>query len=63
MCANIRMGLPWDDRCLDFHDNRRVLKTASVAQVRKPICRTSVARWKAYERHLGELRDVVERCR
>ncbi|MCK9686221.1 sulfotransferase [Comamonadaceae bacterium BS-T2-15] len=53
------LGLPWDERCLGFHQNRRIVKTASVAQVRKPIYRTSVARWKAYERHLGALSDVV----
>jgi hypothetical protein len=53
------LGLPWDDRCLGFHQNRRIVKTASVAQVRKPIYKTSVARWKPYEQHLGPLLDVV----
>ena len=53
------LGLPWDDRCLGFHQNRRIVKTASVAQVRKPIYKTSVARWKAYERHLGPLLEIV----
>lgn len=57
------LGLPWDERCLGFHQNRRIVKTASVAQVRKPIYKTSVARWKAYEQHLGPLRDIVERYR
>ena len=54
------LGLPWDDRCLGFHQNRRIVKTASVAQVRKPIYKTSVARWKPYERHLAPLFDVVK---
>ncbi|CAE6868004.1 Beta-barrel assembly-enhancing protease [Paraburkholderia aspalathi] len=27
------LGLPWDDACLNFHDNRRVVRTASVNQV------------------------------
>jgi len=53
------LGLPWDDRCLAFYQNCRIVKTASVAQVRKPIYQTSVARWKAYERHLGPLLEVV----
>ncbi|MFL6628528.1 MAG: sulfotransferase [Vitreoscilla sp.] len=53
------LGLPWDERCLGFHENRRIVRTASVAQVRKPIYRTSVARWKHYERHLGELLEIV----
>ena len=54
------LGLPWDERCLGFHQNRRIVKTASVAQVRKPIYKTSVARWKAYERHLGPLLEIVQ---
>jgi tetratricopeptide (TPR) repeat protein len=54
------LGLPWDERCLGFHENRRIVRTASVAQVRKPIYRTSVARWKHYERHLGALLEIVK---
>jgi tetratricopeptide (TPR) repeat protein len=57
------VGLPWDARCLDFHENRRLVKTASVAQVRKPIYRTSVARWKHFARHLRPLYDIVKDCR
>jgi len=53
------LGAPWDERCLGFHANRRVVRTASVAQVRRPIYRTSVARWKPYQRHLGPLLEVV----
>lgn len=53
------LGAPWDDRCLGFHANRRLVRTASVAQVRRPIYSTSVARWKPYERHLGKLMEVV----
>lgn len=53
------LGLPWDERCLGFHENRRIVRTASVAQVRKPIYRTSVARWKHYERHVGALLEIV----
>ncbi len=57
------LGLPWDDRALGFHDSQRVVKTASVAQVRRPIYRTSVARWKPYERHLGQLYELVKEFR
>ena len=41
-------GLEWDDRCLDFHKNKRKVRTASVAQVRKPLYRSSVQRWRRY---------------
>lgn len=37
------IGLPWDDKCLEFYKNERVVKTASVAQVRKPIYKSSLA--------------------
>jgi tetratricopeptide (TPR) repeat protein len=49
------LGLPWDDACLDFHHNRRVVRTASANQVRRPIYRTSKGRWRAYARYLGPL--------
>lgn len=49
------MGLPWDDACLNFHDNRRVVRTASVNQVRQPIYKTSKGRWQAYAGYLGPL--------
>ncbi len=42
------LGLPWNDKCVDFHKSDRPVKTASVAQVRKPIYKTSVKRWKKY---------------
>jgi Tfp pilus assembly protein PilF len=54
------LGLPWDERCLGFHAHQRVVKTASVAQVRRPLYRSSVARWKAFERHLGPLQALVK---
>lgn len=49
------IGLPWDDRCLDFHHGERVVTTASHEQVRRPIYRSSLARWQNYERYLGAL--------
>jgi len=54
------LGLPWDERCLAFHRNKRVVKTASVAQVRKPIYRSSVARWRHFEAQLNPLLDIVK---
>ena len=53
------VGLPWDANCLNFHQNTRLVKTASLAQVRKPIYRTSVARWKHFARHLTPLLRIV----
>ena len=52
--------LDWDDRCLHFHEADRVVKTASHDQVRRPMYRKSVARWKNYEQFLGPLIDALE---
>ena len=49
------VGLPWDANCLQFHKNDRLVKTASVAQVRQPIYTSSVERWRHYEQFLGPL--------
>jgi tetratricopeptide (TPR) repeat protein len=52
-------GLPWHDACLAFHTTQRPIRTASVAQVRQPIYRSSVARWKPYEHLLAPLIEAL----
>jgi hypothetical protein len=48
-------GLDWEPACLSFHEGKRPVRTASVAQVRQPIYRRSLARWKNYEGALASL--------
>ena len=48
-------GLDWDERCLTFWNTRRVVQTASAVQVRKPISRQAIGRWRNYRSHLGPL--------
>jgi tetratricopeptide (TPR) repeat protein len=48
-------GLEWEPACLAFHTTQRPVRTASVTQVRQPVYTQSVARWKRYEREMGEL--------
>ncbi len=48
-------GLPWDDRCLAFHASGRTVRTASYEQVRQPIYRSSIGRYKGFEPHIGSL--------
>ena len=48
-------GLDWDDQCLRFHENPRVVTTFSTLQVRQPMYRSSVGRWRRYEKHLAPL--------
>lgn len=53
------LGLPWDDACVNFHQNRRVVRTASVNQVRQPIYKTSKGRWKPHAAQLQPLLDAL----
>ncbi|HEY2534435.1 MAG TPA: sulfotransferase, partial [Xanthobacteraceae bacterium] len=48
-------GLPWNDRCLSFHESDRPVRTASATQVRQPIYSSAVGRWRAYGDHLQPL--------
>jgi tetratricopeptide (TPR) repeat protein len=49
------IDLPWDERCLHFHENKRPVTTSSMEQVRRPLYQSSIGRWRRYERHLTEL--------
>ncbi|MBF0612474.1 MAG: tetratricopeptide repeat protein [Magnetococcales bacterium] len=49
------LGLPWDPQVLNFPELQRPVKTASVWQVRQPIYRTSLGRWRRYETQLQPL--------
>jgi tetratricopeptide (TPR) repeat protein len=48
-------GLEWEPTCLEFQHAKRPVQTASAVQVRQPIFRTSVGRWKHYEQALAPL--------
>ena len=39
-------GLEWQEQCLAFHKTQRPVRTSSVTQVRRPIFRDSVGRWR-----------------
>jgi hypothetical protein len=48
-------GLSWEPACLHFHQTTRPVRTASVTQVRQPLYRRALARWKHYENALADL--------
>lgn len=52
-------GLPWDERCLGFHEQVRPVDTTSFWQVRQPIYATSIGRWRLYRRHLKPLCEML----
>jgi hypothetical protein len=52
-------GLPWNDACLNFHENAAPVTTASATQVREPMYRRALDRWRHYEPQLGELKTLL----
>jgi len=51
--------LPFDPKCLRFHENARAVRTASSEQVRKPIFHDGVDQWRHYEPWLGPLEQAL----
>ena len=52
-------GLAWDPACLDFHRTSRPVRTASMVQVRQPIYRSSIGRWRPDAALLRPLLDAL----
>ncbi len=52
-------GLPWDDACLHPERNDRVVSTPSLWQVRQPVYKTALRRWRHYEPWLGPFRELL----
>lgn len=52
-------GLEWDARCLRHHENKRFVNTLSYSQVRKPIYKGAVQRWRHYEAYLEPLKQAL----
>lgn len=53
------LGLEWDERSLAPHTNPSPVDTASKWQVRQPIYKSSIERWRHYERHLAPLQEML----
>ena len=52
-------GLPFEQSCVDFHENKRSVRTPSAEQVRQPIFRTALDAWQNYEQWLGPLKQSL----
>jgi hypothetical protein len=55
-----KLGLPFEQACLEFDKNEAPSATASSVQVREKVYTTSVQRWKRYESHLAPLIKRLE---
>jgi tetratricopeptide (TPR) repeat protein len=53
------VGLPWHGACLNFHEHRRAVRTASVTQVRQPLYSSSIGRWQRFATQLEPLRALL----
>jgi hypothetical protein len=53
-------GLTWDQQCLEFHANRRAVHTPSKWQVRQPMYRSSIDRWKRFSPHLDRFWHQID---
>ena len=54
------LDLEWDENCMEFHTSERPVMSPSNIQVRQPLYKTSINRWKHYEKHLQPLIDVLQ---
>jgi tetratricopeptide (TPR) repeat protein len=54
------IGVPFNRRCLDFHENRRYARTASYAQVTEKLYDRSRYRYRAYLKHLAPVVPILE---
>ncbi len=52
-------NLPWEEACLDFHQNQAPVATASAVQVRQPLYSSSIGRWKRYGEAIERLKQAL----
>jgi hypothetical protein len=52
-------GLPFEEACLNFHQNERAVRTASSEQVRQPIFKSGVDQWENFSNFLDPLRNKL----
>jgi len=53
-------GQDWQPECLEFYKKQSTVYTASVLQVRNPVNKSGLGKWKAYEKHLHPLKQALE---
>ena len=53
------VGLPFEEQCLRFHENKRFVRTISQEQVRMPLYKTGKEHWRNYEQWLGPLKEEL----
>ena len=52
--------LPWEEQCLDFHENSSIVTTSSQLQVKKKLYTQALNEWEKYSEYLGPLIQLAE---
>ena len=55
------LEIPFEEECITFYETDRSVRTASSEQVRRPINKEGMERWKPYSKHLKPLVDSLGR--
>jgi tetratricopeptide (TPR) repeat protein len=55
-------GLAWQANCLQFYKNPEASTTASTVQIRRPIYKSSVGKWRNYQQQLRPVAEILERA-
>ena len=55
------LELPFEEECISFHKTNRSVRTASSEQVRKPVNKDGMGRWKPYAKNLKPLLDSLDK--
>ena len=52
--------LPFEENCIDFYKSKSPVKTVSINQVRQPIYKTSIDKYKFYKEEVKIISDILE---
>ena len=55
------LDLPFEESCISFHETDRSVRTASSEQVRQPINKRGIGRWKPYAKNLKPLLNALDK--
>ena len=51
--------IDWTENYLNFYKNKKIVQTASLAQVRSPLYKSSINKWEKYGKELDELKKLI----
>jgi len=54
------LELPFEEECISFHKTNRSVRTASSEQVRRPVNKDGMGRWKPYVKNLKPLLNSLD---